>query len=84
VPDRGSGTSLLQLLQFYTSTTALPASAAACVLLGWQMDEQEVAYAIGWLLIASGVLAVTFSSLFSRHGYMEPPPPGYFLASWAC
>ena len=33
------------------------------------MDEQEVAFAIGWLLVVSGALAVTFSSLFSRHGY---------------
>jgi uncharacterized membrane protein HdeD (DUF308 family) len=33
------------------------------------MDEQEVASAIGWLLVVSGALAVTFSSLFSRHGY---------------
>jgi hypothetical protein len=33
------------------------------------MDEQEVAYAIGWLLVASGVLAVMLSSVFSRHGY---------------
>ena len=33
------------------------------------MDEQEIAAAIGWLLVVSGALAVTFSSLFSRHGY---------------
>jgi hypothetical protein len=26
------------------------------------MDEQEIAYAIGWLLVASGVLAVVLSS----------------------
>jgi hypothetical protein len=33
------------------------------------MDEQEVAAAIGWMMVASGALAVTFSSVFSRHGY---------------
>ena len=33
------------------------------------MDGQEVASAIGWLLVVSGALAVMFSSLFSRHGY---------------
>jgi hypothetical protein len=33
------------------------------------MDEQEIAAAIGWLLVASGALAVMLSSLFSRHGY---------------
>jgi hypothetical protein len=32
------------------------------------MDEQEIAAAIGWMLVASGALAVTFSSVFSRHG----------------
>ena len=33
------------------------------------MDEQEIAAAVGWLLVASGALAVAFSSVFSRHGY---------------
>ena len=33
------------------------------------MDEQEVAAAIGWMMVACGALAVTFSSVFSRHGY---------------
>jgi hypothetical protein len=33
------------------------------------MDEQEIAAAIGWMLVASGALAITFSSVFSRHGY---------------
>ena len=33
------------------------------------MDEQEIAYAIGWLLVASGFLAVMLSSIFDRHGY---------------
>jgi hypothetical protein len=33
------------------------------------MEEQEVAAAIGWIMVASGALAVMLSSLFSRHGY---------------
>ena len=33
------------------------------------MDEQEVASAIGWMMVASGALAVMLSSLFSRYGY---------------
>jgi hypothetical protein len=33
------------------------------------MDEQEIAAAVGWLLVASGALAVAFSSVFSRQGY---------------
>ena len=33
------------------------------------MDEQEIAYAIGWPLVASGFLAVMLSSIFNRHGY---------------
>jgi uncharacterized membrane protein len=33
------------------------------------MDEQEVASAIGWLMVAGSALAVMLSSLFSRHGY---------------
>jgi hypothetical protein len=33
------------------------------------MDESEIGYAIGWLLVACGALAVILSSLFSRHGY---------------
>ena len=42
------------------------------------MDGQEVASAIGWLLVVSGALAVTFSSLFSRHGY-RATTAGLFL-----
>ena len=33
------------------------------------MDEQEVAYAIGWLLVLSGILAVLVVSCFPRRGY---------------
>jgi hypothetical protein len=33
------------------------------------MVEQEIAAAIGWMMVASGALAVMLSSLFSRHGY---------------
>ena len=33
------------------------------------MDDQEIAAAIGWMLVGSGAFAVTFSSVFSRHGY---------------
>jgi hypothetical protein len=33
------------------------------------MDEQEIAAAIGWMMVASGALAVMLSSLFTRHGY---------------
>jgi hypothetical protein len=33
------------------------------------MDEQEIAAAVGWLLVASGAFAVMFSSVFSRQGY---------------
>ena len=33
------------------------------------MDEQEIAAAIGWMMVASGALAVMLSSLFSRHAY---------------
>jgi hypothetical protein len=33
------------------------------------MEEQEIAAAIGWMMVASGALAVMLSSLFSRHGY---------------
>jgi hypothetical protein len=35
---------------------------------GWRM-EREVAYAIGWLLVVSGVLAVLVVSCFPRYGY---------------
>jgi hypothetical protein len=47
------------------------------------MDEQEIAAAVGWMMVASGALAMMLSSLFSRHGY-KATPPGFFLASWAC
>ena len=33
------------------------------------MDEREVAYAIGWLLVVSGILAVLVVSCFPRCGY---------------
>jgi hypothetical protein len=33
------------------------------------MDEQEIAAAIGWMMVASGALAVMLSSVFPRHGY---------------
>jgi hypothetical protein len=33
------------------------------------MDEQEIAAAIGWMMVPSGALAVMLSSLFSRHEY---------------
>jgi hypothetical protein len=33
------------------------------------VEEQEIAAAIGWMLAASSALAITFSSVFSRHGY---------------
>jgi hypothetical protein len=33
------------------------------------MEEQEIAAAIGWMMVAIGALAVMVSSLFSRHGY---------------
>jgi hypothetical protein len=33
------------------------------------MDEQEIAAAIGWALVASGVLAVMLASVFSSHGF---------------
>ena len=33
------------------------------------MDEQEIAYAIGWVFVASGFLAVMLSSIFNRHRY---------------
>jgi hypothetical protein len=33
------------------------------------MDEQEIAAAIGWLLVTSGGLAVMLSSIFPRYGY---------------
>jgi hypothetical protein len=42
------------------------------------MDEQEVAYAISWLLVASGVLAVTFRVSSSRQGY-RATTAGLFL-----
>jgi hypothetical protein len=48
------------------------------------MDEQEVASAIGSLLVTSGALAVMLSSLFSRHGYGATTAGLLlgFLASW--
>ena len=42
--------------------------AAATGRPGWRMDR-EVAYAIGWLLVVSGVLAVLVVSCFPRYGY---------------
>jgi uncharacterized membrane protein len=33
------------------------------------MDEQDIAAAIGWMMVASGALAIMVSSVFSRHGY---------------
>jgi hypothetical protein len=33
------------------------------------MDEQEITAAIGWMMVASGALAVMLSSVFPRHGY---------------
>jgi hypothetical protein len=33
------------------------------------MDEQEVASAIGWMMVASGALGVMLSSIFRRYGY---------------
>ena len=33
------------------------------------MEEQEFAAAIGWLLVASGALAMMLSSIFRRFGY---------------
>jgi hypothetical protein len=33
------------------------------------MDEQEIAAAIGWMMVASGALAVMLSSVFPRYGY---------------
>jgi hypothetical protein len=33
------------------------------------MEEQEIAAAVGWMMVASGALAVMLSSVFSRHGY---------------
>ena len=33
------------------------------------MEEQEIAAAIGWMMVASGALAVMLSSVFPRHGY---------------
>jgi hypothetical protein len=32
------------------------------------MEEQEIAAAIGWMLVASGALAVVLSSVFPRFG----------------
>jgi hypothetical protein len=34
-----------------------------------QMEDREIIFAIGWLLVASGALAVMLSSLSKRHGY---------------
>ena len=33
------------------------------------MDEHEIAAAIGWMMVASGALAMMLSSVFPRHGY---------------
>ena len=33
------------------------------------MDEQEIAAAIGWMMVASGALAMMLSSIFPRFGY---------------
>jgi hypothetical protein len=33
------------------------------------MEEQEIAAAIGWMMVASGALAVMLSSIFPRYGY---------------
>jgi ABC-type Mn2+/Zn2+ transport system permease subunit len=33
------------------------------------MEEQEIAAAIGWMMVASGALAVMLSSVFPRHVY---------------
>jgi hypothetical protein len=33
------------------------------------MEEQEIAAAIGWMMVACGGLAVMLSSVFPRHGY---------------
>jgi hypothetical protein len=56
-------------------------SAAATGRPGWRM-EREVGYAIGWLFVISGVLAVLVMSCFPRYGY-RTPPPGCFLVSLA-
>jgi uncharacterized membrane protein HdeD (DUF308 family) len=32
------------------------------------MDDQEIAYAIGWMMVASGVLAIMMANL-TRYGY---------------
>jgi hypothetical protein len=33
------------------------------------MDEQEIAAAIGWMMVATGALAVMLSSIVPRYGY---------------
>jgi hypothetical protein len=33
------------------------------------MEEHEIAAAIGWMMVASGALAVMLSSVFPRYGY---------------
>jgi hypothetical protein len=33
------------------------------------MEEHEIAAAIGWMMVASGALAVILSSVFPRRGY---------------
>jgi hypothetical protein len=43
------------------------------------MDEQEIAAATGWMLVASGALAMTLSSLSTLHGY-RATSAGLFLA----
>ena len=47
------------------------------------MEEQEIAAAIGWMLVASGALAVVLSSVFRRHGYTATTA-GLLLAILGC
>ena len=54
------GSSLLLLLQ---SLLLLQLERIRC------MDEQEIAAAIGWMMVAGGVLAVMLASVFSSHGF---------------
>ena len=53
----------------FSNRPEVPTSpAAATGRPGWRM-EREVIYAIGWLLVISGVLAVLVVSFFPRYGY---------------
>jgi hypothetical protein len=45
-----------------------------------QMEEQEIAAAIGWMMVASGVLAVMCPAS-SRAMDTEPLLPGWFLGA---